>query len=48
MCVDRPRRITHEEERKLPVQRRLYRSLRLFTFYADLEESLGTVESTKV
>lgn len=30
-----------------PVQVRLYKSLRLWTFYVDLEESLGTLESTR-
>ncbi|KAJ9518397.1 hypothetical protein QJQ45_018420 [Haematococcus lacustris] len=45
--ADKPHRITHEEERRLPVQKRIYRNLKLFMFYADLEESLGTVESTK-
>ncbi|KAL4450099.1 hypothetical protein ABPG77_010768 [Micractinium sp. CCAP 211/92] len=41
----RPR--TREEEAGLPVQDRLYRSLKLWSFYVDLEESLGTLESTK-
>uniref|UniRef100_A0A061S5R0 Pre-mRNA-splicing factor SYF1 n=1 Tax=Tetraselmis sp. GSL018 TaxID=582737 RepID=A0A061S5R0_9CHLO len=36
-----------EEESKLPPQERLYRSAKLWTFYVDLEESLGTLESTK-
>ncbi|KAF5475605.1 hypothetical protein F2P56_007397 [Juglans regia] len=30
-----------------PVQIKLYKSLRLWTFYVDLEESLGTLESTR-
>ncbi|KAI3697398.1 hypothetical protein L6452_30386 [Arctium lappa] len=30
-----------------PVQIKLHRSLRLWTFYVDLEESLGTLESTR-
>ena len=30
-----------------PVQNRLFRSLKVWSMYADLEESLGTVESTK-
>ncbi|EXB51813.1 Pre-mRNA-splicing factor SYF1 [Morus notabilis] len=30
-----------------PVQVKLYKSLRLWTFYVDLEESLGTLESTR-
>jgi hypothetical protein len=29
------------------VQARLFKSLKLWSFYVDLEESLGTVESTK-
>ena len=36
-----------KEEREGPVQGRLYRSLKLWSFYCDLEESLGTPESTK-
>ena len=35
------------EERAGPVQGRLYRSARLWAFYCDLEESLGTLESTR-
>ncbi len=31
----------------MPVQARLFKSLKLWSFYVDLEESLGTVESTK-
>lgn len=31
----------------MPVQVRVYKSLRLWSFYVDLEESVGTVESTK-
>ena len=31
----------------LPVQQRLFKSLKLWFFYIDLEESLGSVESTK-
>lgn len=30
-----------------PVQIKLHKSLRLWTFYVDLEESLGTLESTR-
>lgn len=30
-----------------PVQMKLYKSLRLWSFYVDLEESLGTLESTR-
>lgn len=31
----------------LPVQTRLFKSLRLWSFYVDLQESIGTIESTK-
>ena len=31
-----------------PVQIKLYRSLKLWTFYVDLEESLGTLEPTSI
>jgi len=31
----------------LPVQARLFKSLKLWSFYIDLEESLGTIESAK-
>ncbi|KAG8922297.1 pre-mRNA-splicing factor syf1 [Tulasnella sp. 417] len=31
----------------LPVQARLFKSLKLWSFYADLEESIGDVETTK-
>lgn len=31
----------------LPVQERLHKSTKLWSFYADLEENLGTLESTK-
>ncbi|GBF90079.1 pre-mRNA-splicing factor [Raphidocelis subcapitata] len=41
----RPRQLSADEERALPVQERLYRSSKLWSFYADLEESLGTLES---
>lgn len=30
-----------------PVQMRLHKSLRLWSFYVDLEESLGSLESTR-
>lgn len=36
-----------QERQDLPVQLKLYRSQKLWSFYCDLEESLGTVESTK-
>ncbi|CAO3590727.1 unnamed protein product [Absidia cylindrospora] len=35
----------HDES--LPVQQRVFKSLQLWSFYIDLEESVGTVESTK-
>ena len=31
----------------LPVQARLFKSLKLWSFYVDLEESIGTVETAK-
>ncbi|EMD38479.1 hypothetical protein CERSUDRAFT_135308 [Gelatoporia subvermispora B] len=34
-------------DHSLPVQMRLFKSLKLWSFYVDLEESLGTVESAK-
>jgi pre-mRNA-splicing factor SYF1 len=43
----RARQLAQDEERALPVQERLYRSSRLWAFYVDLEESLGTLESAK-
>ncbi|KAG0242228.1 Pre-mRNA-splicing factor SYF1 [Actinomortierella wolfii] len=33
--------------RSLPVQQRVFKSLRLWSFYVDLEESIGDVDSTK-
>jgi pre-mRNA-splicing factor SYF1 len=36
-----------EFEASSPVQNRLYKSLKLWTFYCDLEESLGTLDSTR-
>ncbi|KAK9815714.1 hypothetical protein WJX72_008451 [[Myrmecia] bisecta] len=41
------RRQAAAAEREGPVQARLYRSLKLWNFYCDLEESLGTLESTR-
>ena len=32
----------------IPVQSRLFKSLKLWSFYIDLEESIGSVEATKV
>lgn len=31
----------------IPVQRRVFKSIKLWSFYVDLEESIGTVESTR-
>ncbi|GLC45042.1 hypothetical protein PLESTB_001462400 [Pleodorina starrii] len=42
----RPARMTQEEERALSVQERVYRNLKLHMLHTDLEESLGTREST--
>ncbi|CAD7697059.1 unnamed protein product [Ostreobium quekettii] len=40
-------RLTRDQRKNLPVQERLYRSLKLWSFFVDLEESLGTMESTR-
>ena len=41
-------KLTYSSHQKsLPVQARLFKSLKLWSFYVDLEESIGTVESTK-
>ncbi|KDQ10160.1 hypothetical protein BOTBODRAFT_137085 [Botryobasidium botryosum FD-172 SS1] len=34
-------------DQSLPVQARLFKSLKLWSFYVDLEESIGTVDTTK-
>ncbi|KAG9014968.1 pre-mRNA-splicing factor syf1 [Tulasnella sp. JGI-2019a] len=34
-------------DQSLPVQGRLFKSLKLWSFYVDLEESIGTVDTTK-
>jgi len=39
-------KISYHDE-SLSVQQRLFKSLKLWSFYVDLEESIGTVESTK-
>jgi pre-mRNA-splicing factor SYF1 len=39
-------KISYHDE-NLSAQARLFKSLKLWSFYVDLEESLGTVESTK-
>jgi len=40
-------RLWKKEEEQAHVQERLYKSTKLWAFYADLEENLGTLESTK-
>ena len=42
-----PAEITDRSFQSLPVQARLFKSLKLWSFYVDLEESIGTVESAK-
>lgn len=39
--------LTNEPSQSLPVQARLFKSLKLWSFYVDLEESVGTVDTTK-
>lgn len=41
-----PRLVNFHDE-SIPVQQRVFKSLRLWNFYIDLEESVGTVASTK-
>jgi pre-mRNA-splicing factor SYF1 len=41
-----PRKIHYFDEAE-PVQNRVYKSLRLWSMYADIEESFGTFESCK-
>ncbi|CAO3664420.1 unnamed protein product [Rhizopus stolonifer] len=41
-----PKHVNFHDE-SIPVQHRVFKSLRLWSFYIDLEESVGTVESTK-
>lgn len=43
-----PTRSSHlHHSQKLSPQTRLFKSLKLWSFYVDLEESIGTIESTK-
>ncbi|RKP09740.1 pre-mRNA-splicing factor SYF1 [Thamnocephalis sphaerospora] len=37
----------HYKDETVPVQRRIFKSLRLWSFYVDLEESIGTIESAR-
>lgn len=46
-CGSSTQYVQKNEEREGPVQGRLYRSTKLWLFYCDLEESLGTLESTR-
>lgn len=41
-----PHKVAYNDESE-PVQRRVYKSLKLWSMYADLEESLGTFKSCK-
>jgi pre-mRNA-splicing factor SYF1 len=43
----RRRALTDIFFQSLSVQARLFKSLKLWSFYVDLEESIGTIESTK-
>jgi len=45
ICVAKFMLTTHSQS--LPVQARLFKSLKLWSLYVDLEESIGTVETTK-
>jgi pre-mRNA-splicing factor SYF1 len=42
-----PRRNVAEDDSASAVQERLHKNTKLWSFYIDLEESLGTLESTK-
>ena len=42
-----PRGFADDDSQSLSVQARLFRSLKLWSFYVDLEESIGSVETTK-
>lgn len=41
-----PKQVNFHDE-SIPVQQRVFKSLRLWSFYIDLEESVGSIESTK-
>lgn len=41
-----PKQVNFHDE-SIPVSQRVFKSLRLWSFYIDLEESVGTIESTK-
>ncbi|KAG6331528.1 hypothetical protein ID866_7563 [Astraeus odoratus] len=45
-AIPRNTKINYHDH-SLPVQARLFKSLKLWSFYVDLEESIGTVETTK-
>ncbi|KAJ1979520.1 pre-mRNA-splicing factor syf1 [Dimargaris xerosporica] len=40
-------RLINYHDETLPVQRRVFKSLKLWSFYVDLEESIGSLESTR-
>lgn len=42
-----PTQVITQDLQSLSVQARLFKSLKLWSFYVDLEESLGTVETAK-
>lgn len=44
--VPPPHKVAYNDESE-PVQRRLYKSLKLWSMYADLEECMGTFKSCK-
>ncbi|KIY43646.1 protein prenylyltransferase [Fistulina hepatica ATCC 64428] len=45
-AIPKDTRIKYHDQ-SLPVQARLFKSLKLWSYYVDLEESIGTAESTK-
>lgn len=47
MPLNLPKRMSREEQMKLPVRDRLYKNLKLWSLYCDLEESLGSIDSTR-
>jgi hypothetical protein len=46
LVIPKNARISYHDQ-SLPVQSRLFKSLKLWSFYVDLEESIGTVETTR-
>lgn len=41
------RRLTRDEQMQLPVRDRLYKNSKIWSFYCDLEESMGSIDSTR-